>query len=278
MTENIERESIELIESIASKRENQIATSNWYCIAVSEHYFCNSFSLKISQACAFTASGQGPLVAEVYKAAILPFFADPVSRRLILRRIKGLFRLPQELLETKRLESLITSSFIFGVPRLLNAFFPLMKAIPDSASQDNTNFRISIPSLSSVSARGEAYMRVVFGDGDLDTFLSMMEEYWPDLKSLIVNDVYGMYQAEVSVLGKVETSQINIASLVPMDCPSEVGWHMRGLIYNEGSMEELNEAFEIAKGVCEVCQVVLKKELPKVQDVIGKEKLISRHG
>jgi alkylhydroperoxidase/carboxymuconolactone decarboxylase family protein YurZ len=153
-----------------------------------------------------------------------------------------------------------------------------MKAIPDLESQDNTNFRTSIPAFSSVSARGEAYMRVVFGDGDLDTFLSTMEEYWPDLKALIVNDVYGMYQAEISVLGKVETSQINIASLVPMDCPSEVGWHMRGLINNGGSMEELKEAFEIAKRVFEVCQVVLKKDLPRVEDVVGKERLISRDG
>jgi hypothetical protein len=60
-----------------------------------------------------------------------------------------------------------------------------MKAIPDSESQDNTNFRTSIPAFSSVSERGEVYMRVVFGDGDLDTFLSTMEEYWPDLKALI---------------------------------------------------------------------------------------------
>ena len=121
-------------------------------------------------------------------------------------------------------------------------------------------------------------MRVVFGDGDLDSFLATMEEYWPDLKALIVNDVYGMYQAEVSVIDKVGTSQINIASLVPMDCPAEVGWHMRGLINNGGSMEELEMAFEVAKRICEVCKVVLKKALPKVEDVVGKARLISRDG
>jgi hypothetical protein len=87
-----------------------------------------------------------------------------------------------------------------------------------------------------------------------------------------------MYLAEISVLGKVETSQINIASLVPMNCPAEVGWHMRGLTNNGGSMEELKEAFRIAKRVCEACQVVLKKELPRVEDVVGKERLIRGTG
>lgn len=118
----------------------------------------------------------------------------------------------------------------------------------------------------------------MFGDGDLDSFLDMMEEYWPDLKALIVNDVYGMYQAEVSVIDEVGTSQINIASLVPMDCPAEVGWHMRGLINNGGSMEELEEVFGIAKRACEVSRVVLKKALPRIEDMVGKERLISRDG
>lgn len=121
-------------------------------------------------------------------------------------------------------------------------------------------------------------MRVVFGDGDLDSFLQTMEEYWPDLKNLIVNDVYGMYQAEVSVLGKVETSMINIASLVPMDCPAEVGWHVRGLVNNGGDVREADMAFGIAKGTVEVCRVQLRKELPKVEDVVGKKRLISREG
>jgi len=121
-------------------------------------------------------------------------------------------------------------------------------------------------------------MRVVFGDGDLDSLLQTMEEFWPDLKNMIANDVYGMYQAEISILGKVETSQINIASLVPMDCPAEVGWHMRGLVNNGGSVRDVEEAFLIAKSVGDACRVVLKKVLPGVGDVIGKERLISREG
>ncbi|KAH8670334.1 hypothetical protein BGZ60DRAFT_538003 [Tricladium varicosporioides] len=244
----IERESISFIKELALQPENQDPAGSWYIIA----------------ACAFTASGQGPLVAEVYKAAISQA-SDDEARRLILRRIK---------------ESLITSTFIFGVPRLLNAFFPLINSLPSPSLNDNTNFRSfsQIPSFSSVSSRGEAYMRVVFGDGDLDSFLQTMEEYWPDLKNLIVNDVYGMYQAEVSVLGKVETSMINIASLVPMDCPAEVGWHVRGLVNNGGEVREAEMAFGIAKVVVDVCKVQLRKELPRVEDVIGKERLISREG
>jgi len=242
-----EEATLAYIKELAAKPENQSADASWYCIA----------------ACSLTAAGQGPLVKQLYLDAIAPFSNDAEARRLILRRIK---------------ESLITSSFIFGMPRLLNAFFPLVNAIPDDASRDNTNLRTTIPSFSAVYQRGEDYMRRVFGDGDLDSFLATMEEYWPDLKMLIVNDVYGMFQAEVSIIDRVTTSQINIASLVPMDCPAEVGWHIRGLINNGGSMERLEEAFGIAKAIVETTGVGLKKTLPRVEDVVGKERLIGREG
>lgn len=159
---------------------------------------------------------------------------------------------------------------------MLNAYFPLMASIPNEESWDHHTARKDIlnPYCTEILDRGSAYMRRVFGDGDMDAFVSKLEAQFPDLKAMVVNNIYGLYQSDVSILDAVTTSQINIASLVPMDVAAEVGWHMRGLINNGGSVEQMDEAFSIAKEVTKICGVVLRKPLPVIQDVVNKERLI----
>lgn len=116
-------------------------------------------------------------------------------------------------------------------------------------------------------------MRNIFR-ADLDPFLSSMDTYWPDLRTLVVTYIYGYYQSDTSVLDAVTTSQLNIATLVPMDVAAEVAWHMRGLMRNGGSEEQLEMAYAVALEVCDVCEVRLRAEMPLAQDVINEERLI----
>lgn len=121
--------------------------------------------------------------------------------------------------------------------------------------------------------RGEEYMRNIFR-ADLDPFLATMDKYWPDLRTLVVTYIYGYYQSDTSILDAITTSQLNIATLVPMDVTAEVAWHMRGTIRNGGTEEQLKAAYDIAIEVCKICQVQLKNEMPKAEDVINEERLI----
>lgn len=116
-------------------------------------------------------------------------------------------------------------------------------------------------------------MRNIFR-ADLDPFLENMDTYWPDLRTLVVTHIYGYYQSDTSILDAVTTSLLNVATLVPMDVAEEVGWHMRGTIRNGGSEAQLKTARDITMTVCEICQVGLKNEMPKAEDVIHEERLI----
>lgn len=120
--------------------------------------------------------------------------------------------------------------------------------------------------------RGLAYMRNIFR-ADLDPFLDTMDQYWPDLRTLIVTTIYGYYQSDVSVVDSVTTSLLNIATLVPMDVTAEVAWHMRGTIRNGGTREQLQAAYDIAIEVCRICDVRLKNTMPLPEDVINEERL-----
>jgi hypothetical protein len=121
--------------------------------------------------------------------------------------------------------------------------------------------------------KGEAYMRNIFR-ADLDPFLDTMDKYWPDLRTLVVTYIYGYYQSDTSILDAITTSQLNIATLIPMDVTAEVAWHMRGTIRNGGTEEQLHAARDIALTVCDICEVQLKNEMPKAEDVIHEERLI----
>jgi hypothetical protein len=115
-------------------------------------------------------------------------------------------------------------------------------------------------------------MRNIFR-ADLDPFVDTMDKYWPDLRTLVVTYIYGYYQSDVSVIDAITTSQLNIATLVPMDVTSEVGWHMRGLMRNGGTEEQLKFAFDTTMEIVQICEVHLKNTMPVAEEVINKERL-----
>lgn len=162
---------------------------------------------------------------------------------------------------------------IYGIPRVINAFRALIKALPSPESNDTSSIRNHIQVPATTNERGEAYMRNIFR-ADLDPFLESMDTHWPDLRTLVVTYIYGYYQADTSILDAVTTSQLNIATLIPMDVTAEVAWHMRGLIRNGGTEEHLHAAREIALTVCAICEVSLKNEMPQAEHVIHEERLI----
>ncbi|CAK7219525.1 hypothetical protein SBRCBS47491_003882 [Sporothrix bragantina] len=216
----------------------------WYCIT----------------ACAFAASNQGGYVADVYRAAIQSRPGDIEYQRNVLKRIKG------------KSKGLIKTSVIYGIPRVINAFRALIKALPSPEANETSSVRMHIERPADTDERGIAYMRNIFR-ADLDPFLDTMDTYWPDLRTLVVTTIYGYYQADTSVLDAITTSQLNIATLVPMDVTAEVAWHMRGVIRNNGTRAHLDYAFATAMTVCEICDVRLKNTMPRPEDVINEERL-----
>ncbi|KAK1771565.1 hypothetical protein QBC33DRAFT_554727 [Phialemonium atrogriseum] len=225
------------IESLAKRSHGMNLEDSWYCIA----------------ACSFAACNQGKYVADVFTTAIRPHQADVEFHKRVL-------------------QSLIKTSIIYGIPRVINAFRALITVIPGPDSNETTSSRNHIQVPADTDERGLAYMRNIFR-ADLDPFLDTMDRYWPDLRTLIVTTIYGYYQSDVSVVDSVTTSLLNIATLVPMDVTAEVAWHMRGTIRNGGTREQLQAAYDIAIEICRICDVRLKNTMPLPEEVINEERL-----
>ena len=118
------------------------------------------------------------------------------------------------------------------------------------------------------------YMRNIFG-ADLDPFVTWMDGNWPDLRTYVVQLIYGYYQSETSVVDAVTTSQLNIATLIPMDVAPEVAWHMRGLVRNGGTLEQLRFAADVAIEICRLTDVRLKSRMPVPEEVVNVRRLMS---
>lgn len=170
-------------------------------------------------------------------------------------------------------EGLLKTGIIYGIPRVINAYRALIKALPSPESNETESIRQHISVPADTDERGEAYMRNIFR-ADLDPFLENMDTYWPDLRTLVVTYIYGYYQSDTTILDAITTSQLNVATLVPMDVPAEVGWHMRGTIRNGGTEEQLQAAWDIATSVCDICEVRLRNRMPRAEEVIHEERLI----
>ena len=171
-------------------------------------------------------------MADVFTEAISLHQDDYEYHRHVLKRIKGTQATSYDILRNERdtdvvfKEGLLKTGIIYGIPRVINAFRALIKALPSPESNETTSIRNHINVPASTNERGEAYMRNIFRD-DLDPFLGTMDKYWPDLRTLVVTTIYGYYQAETSILDAVTTSQLNIATLIPMDVTEEVAWRCR---------------------------------------------------
>jgi hypothetical protein len=87
------------------------------------------------------------------------------------------------------LEALLKTGVIMSVPRLLNAFFPLVKAIPDEDSVDYEVVRKYIKNPFDLTERGSNYMKDVFGASDMEAFIATMAKFWPDLRKLLLSKI-----------------------------------------------------------------------------------------
>ncbi|KAJ5887948.1 hypothetical protein N7495_007989 [Penicillium taxi] len=232
-------------EILALPRQDASAEPIWYCIAAS----------------AYTSANASPLVVEVYKAAIKDV-TSPMERRRILQRI---------------LETMIKGTLLYGIPRLLNAFYPLVSYVEaeglleGSGSGPVLDARKDMVNPFDLATRGLEYFRNIYRD-ETENIFAPMYKFSPDIHQASVLLEYGPYLSETSILNPIETSQITIAALLPLDVAKQVKWHMRGLIRNEGTELQAKYALDITKIICEAEDVRLKGGVPDLS--VCREKVL----
>jgi len=96
---------------------------------------------------AFSAGNFGPGAVEIYLEAIKD--RTPAEARIIFRRI---------------IEAMTKTCLLYGIPKMLNAFYPLMAAVPGPEYFDTENIREDITNPLDTAERAYALFRHVYRD------------------------------------------------------------------------------------------------------------------
>ncbi|KAI5796605.1 hypothetical protein EDC01DRAFT_652040 [Geopyxis carbonaria] len=236
--------NVDLITKLSARAAtSDPATASWYIIATA----------------AFAAANEPQRVTDIYKTACA--LRTVAERRVIFRRIR---------------ETLLKSTMLIGLPRMLNAYFPLAAhVLATEGAETLGDWGDSVRGRGNAGdverrRRGEEYLGNIYR-GEVPRIRANMEPIAPEVWDACILG-YSEYLSEMGVLGRVETSQVTIACMVPLDVKTEVGWHMRGLIRNDGTVEHVREALEISLSVCEAAGVELKHGIPDM-GVVAEERL-----
>ncbi|RDW63398.1 hypothetical protein BP6252_10943 [Coleophoma cylindrospora] len=225
------------IEKVASQPGNDDPLALWPSILI----------------CAFTAANNPSAVPLIYLRAVKPHSTNGEARRLILRRLK---------------EALLKGTLLFGIPRVLNSFYALARVIGDEESVDKEIVRSDLKNPLDLTERGMKYFENIYRN-DMPAMLEPADRLFPDLRVLAVHIAYGTYISETKVLSPIETSMITIASLLPMDVPTQVKWHMRGLLRNSGSEADIRQALELSLAAVKLSGVNLLGGVPEIAEVLA---------
>ena len=177
-------------------------------------------------------------------------------------------------------EGLVKSSAIIGLPKTINALMALktgtpphcLDPAPEFASPENLNSsatgkehdnprweEIYGGSPAEVMQRGTALFDTVYGKVS-QRVMGQLASSASDL-ALVARLEYGyILSARSDILNPVETSCVLLAGLIPQDVNPQLKGHLKGMVNNGASVEEVRAVRDMVIKICEVAGMKQLKE------------------
>jgi len=192
----------------------------------------------------FSASNRPEAVAQVLTHAIqdVPEHSERLS---IARKIRdGLFK----------------SGLISGYPKVINALAKLKDITPpellDTEIQRDTKL-----SLQEYEKLGEAMFAKVYGPSAAET-QSLLDNAYPDMGYFSKTIGYGFTYGLTRHVSELEFSYVMLASLIAIDAPLQIRWHLDGARRNGASEEQVRAVRGMAIEIAKSTGVLTGNEVP----------------
>ncbi|KIW95798.1 uncharacterized protein Z519_02862 [Cladophialophora bantiana CBS 173.52] len=200
--------------------EVDIRQARWYIIAAS----------------ALTAAAAGEHVGELYRQVTTGLPLE--DRKIVQRRIK---------------EALLKASILCGVPRSAVAFSALYAILPEDEIDTYS------PRTEKFNNPGDEQRRAERGRKYFDTLWGgpsggqaqrdRASKYYPDVYLLNIKTNYELWMSEDAILSNIETQLCNVALLICNNSPTQMLWHLNGLLRHGATREEAQFAQDLALAV-----------------------------
>jgi len=169
------------------------------------------------------------------------------ERKLITRRIR---------------DALFKSGMTAGYSKVINSLLELKNATPENLLDTEIQRDTSVP-LSSLSAQGREFFTQTYGPQS-DSVQSLLDSIYPDMGYLSNTLAYGWVYPFSKYLTAAETSFVLVATLVAVDTPRQIKWHLDGARRNGASEAEVRAVRQMAVEVVAQVGVRERHEVPEI--------------
>ena len=118
-------------------------------------------------------------------------------------------------------------------------------------------------SLENYASAGSKFFEQTYGTS-APTVQGLLDEIYPDMGFFSQSIGYGFAYSFLKHLSAVETSFVLITSLIAVDTPLQIKWHLDGAIRNGAQVSEVEAVREMAIAVADEAGVVRRHSVPVV--------------
>ncbi|KAJ1333121.1 4-carboxymuconolactone decarboxylase [Microdochium nivale] len=161
-------------------------------------------------------------------------------------------------------EALIKGCGIMGPAKTGTALRLLGKYIPTELR--DAGAPRSQESQEEASKRGHAFYKRIYGrNKEFDPNATV--EASPDYTYVVRDLLYGRIFSYNGILNDLETGYVVVSALIGIDCQPQLRHHMKGMLYNGATREELQELQDTLLGLAARLGVQFRSERPEIPSI-----------
>ncbi|KAL3481299.1 hypothetical protein BJX99DRAFT_253602 [Aspergillus californicus] len=164
-------------------------------------------------------------------------------------------------------EALVKAAGLHGAAKTGNAMRELYLATPAHLI-DKTCYRENDLGADAAYARGDAFLKSIYRDvPDLNTEDDYVRKCSPDYFHLVSRLFYPYIFSFDGVLDRLESSQAIVSTLIGIDCAGQARNHMKGMLWNGATREEVTMVRDIVVLIAQRLDVRFKAGIIAVPEL-----------
>jgi len=157
-------------------------------------------------------------------------------------------------------DGLLKSALIAGFPKVINSLIKLKDVTPPELLDTDLQRDVKL-SLTDYEKTGEAMFARFYGPTASNTQV-LLDSAYPDLGYFSKVIGYGFIYGFLDYINDVETSYVLLASLVALDAPLQIRWHLDGARRNGATNDQVRAVRSMAIKIAEYAGVLGENEIP----------------
>ncbi|KAN0115890.1 AhpD-like protein [Russula decolorans] len=161
-------------------------------------------------------------------------------------------------------DAIFKGGVIGGYSRAINALVSLLEVTPEEL-RDTNRQRDTTLSLPELEKRGQVFFQANYGE-TADDVQGLLDRIYPDMGWFSNTIAYGTVYGYTEILDQLETSYILVGSLIAVDTPRQIDWHLANARRGGASLEQIRAVRQIAICASQSAGVKWRNVIPEIKE------------